>query len=65
MALNVPHDPKDLDIYDNFVVPDWVDPTKKFSDLTPQQQKEVLDAYRFSGFRPGLYQGITGLSHTS
>lgn len=61
MPINKPEDPESMNIYDNFRLPDWVDPAVDFSKLSPQKQKEILDAYRFSGFRPGVYQGITGL----
>jgi hypothetical protein len=60
MPINKPEDPENLNIYDNFKLPDWVDPNVKFEDLPPHKQQEILDAYRFSGFRPGTYQSITG-----
>ena len=48
-----------LEIYSNFHWPDDI-PRKPFEELTPAQQKQLLNFYRFAGFRPGTYQGITG-----
>lgn len=47
-------------IYDNFKWPDGI-PDKPWDELTPEQQQTIKDAYRFSGFKPGQYQGITGI----
>lgn len=32
-------------------------PRIPFAELTPEQQRRIVDIYRFSGFRPGQYQG--------
>ena len=34
---------------------------KTFDNLTPQEEIAVRTQYRFSPFRPGQYQGITGM----
>jgi hypothetical protein len=49
-----------MEIYDLFKWPETV-PKIKWSDLTAEQQFTVLEAYRFSGFKPGTYQGVTGV----
>ena len=58
MPVDRPQNAGDMEIHDAFKWPDSV-PQKPFSELTPQQQQTVLDVYRFSGFRPGIYQGVT------
>jgi hypothetical protein len=50
--------PDVMSLFDAFEWPESV-PQVPMEDLTPEQQKIVLDAYRFSGYRPGIYQGIT------
>lgn len=45
----------DMKIHDRFK---W--PTREqWDEMTPDKKKEVMEAYRFSGFRPGTYQGVT------
>ena len=61
MPIDKPEHTENMNIYDNFKLPDWVNADIKFEDLPPKRQQEILDAYRFSGFRPGTYQAITGL----
>jgi len=34
---------------------------KTFDDLTPSEKKKVKNQYRFSPYRPGIYQAITGI----
>lgn len=58
MPVDKPVDRGTMEIYDAFKWPDSV-PRKEWDELTEKQKKEVLDAYRFSGFRPGTYQGVT------
>ncbi len=52
--------PKEMDIFyrteENFLPKN-----KSFKDLTPQEQKELKNKYRFDPLRNGIYQGITGL----
>ena len=35
---------------------------KTFKDLTKEELKQLKNQYRFSPFRPGIYQGITGIT---
>ena len=35
---------------------------KTFDDLTEEEKKSVKNQYRFSPLRPGIYQGITGIT---
>lgn len=51
--------PEVMAIFDAFERPDSVPQHVPFEKLTKKQQRAVLDAYRFSGFVPGIYQGIT------
>jgi len=46
-------------VFDAFERPDSVPQHIPFSKLNKRQQQEVLAAFRFSGFVPGIYQGIT------
>ena len=53
--------PKEMDIFyknEN----DFLPPGKTFKDLTPEEQRVLQNQYRFSPLRPGIYQGITGIS---
>jgi len=53
--------PDELEIYyrnERYFLPEG----KDFSDLTPEELKEVKNKYRFSPLRPGVYQGITGIA---
>ena len=61
MPINVPENPKEMVLYDAFRWPDDVPSGVPFADLTPAEQQRVLDVYRFSGYLPGIYQGITGI----
>ena len=49
-----------LRIYDNYVIPDYVPVGAVWDEMTKEEQKRVLDAYRFSGFRPSKYQILSG-----
>jgi hypothetical protein len=60
MAIEKVTYPDTMEIYDMFVRPDDIPKDVPFDDLTPEQQQRIIDAYRFSGYRPGTYQGITG-----
>jgi len=55
--------PESFKVIDRFRWPDGV-PRKPIEELTPEQRQVVLDAYRFSGFRPSTYQGVTGDEHS-
>ena len=48
-----------MEIYDAFKWPDSVPMDVAWEDLTEEQKKKILDSYRFSGFTPGTYQGVT------
>jgi len=62
MPTDRPQYSGEMEIYDAFKWPDAV-PKKPFAELTPEQIQTVLDVYRFSGFRPGMYQGVTFASN--
>lgn len=50
-----------LTIKDNF---DWskeLPEGKTFESLTDEEKKKLMKKYRFSGYRPGAYQLITGI----
>lgn len=51
--------PKEMDIFGR-VPSDFLPPGKTVKDLTPEELQLLKDRYRFSPFRPGLYQSITG-----
>ena len=59
MAIKVQPRTETLEIYSNFNWPDDI-PRKPFNELTAEQQQRIRTFYRFAGFRPGTYQGITG-----
>jgi hypothetical protein len=61
MPIEKPQYAGDFDLHDAFVRPADIAPNVKFEDLAPEEQERVLNAYRFSGFRPGTYQGPTGI----
>jgi len=51
--------PKDMDIfYRN--ERDFLPEGKDFADLTKEEMETLRSQYRFSPYRPGVYQGITG-----
>jgi len=58
MSVDKPQYAGNMEIYDAFKWPDSV-PIKPFSELNAVQKQTVVDAYRFSGFHPGMYQGVT------
>jgi hypothetical protein len=59
MPVEKPERLNTLEIYSNFQWPDDI-PKKPLNELTSEQQERIKSLYRFSGFRPGTYQGITG-----
>ena len=59
MAIDVPKKRDTMEIYDAFKWPDSVPMDVAWEDLTEEQKKKILDSYRFSGFTPGTYQGVT------
>jgi hypothetical protein len=56
MSIEKVQYPNTNGVYDNFKWPEGI-PNVPFSQLTKKQQKRVIDAFRFSGFRAGKYQG--------
>ena len=50
--------PHDMEIYDAFKWPGEV-PHIDWELLTLDQKKLVMEAYRFSGYKPGTYQGVS------
>ena len=59
--VNVDRPPKELALFDRYKRHDSVPQNIPWEELAPKQQQLCLDAYRFSGFIPGIYQGITGI----
>ena len=66
MAINESKSsPNDLKITDNF---DWekeLPKGKTLDSLTEEERKRILNRYRFSGYKPGAYQTITGIGNMS
>jgi hypothetical protein len=61
--FNVESIPKEMDIYfksEQSFLPDG----KTFSELTPEEEARLRSQYRFSPFKPGIYQTLTGMSGT-
>ena len=58
-VFNVSDLPKEMEIYVQ-TENDFLPPGKTMSDLTPDELETLRQRYRFSFFRPGIYQGITG-----
>lgn len=54
--------PKEMDIFWSSLQ-SFIPEGKTWEQLTPQEQEEVKNRYRFSPMKPGIYQGITGLSN--
>ena len=58
-VFNVEQIPKELEVYwssETSFLPDG----KTFDDLTSEEKAKLRSQYRFSPYRPGLYQTITG-----
>jgi hypothetical protein len=53
--------PKDMDIFYRDAR-EFLPPGKDFKDLTPKELEEVQNKYRFDCLKPGVYQGVTGIS---
>lgn len=52
--------PKEMDIFFRNEA-EFLPAGKTFNDLTLKEKIELRNKYRFDPFRPGVYQGITGL----
>ena len=59
MPVDKPPRTNTMDIYSLFRWPEGI-PQVPLDQLTEEQRQQILNLYRFSGFRPGTYQGITG-----
>ena len=53
--------PKEMDIFFRSEA-SFLPTGKTFNDLTPEELELVKNQYRFSPFKPGIYQGITGIT---
>ena len=53
----------DLTIKDNFDLSKELPEGKTFESLTDEEKKKLMMKYRFSGYRPGAYQLITGIGN--
>lgn len=58
-VFNVEVVPKEMNIFLN-TEKHFLPEDKDFDDLTEKESKHLKNQYRFSPFRPGFYQGITG-----
>ena len=54
--------PKEMNIFYSSLS-SFIPPGKTWEQLTPWEQQEIKDKYRFSPLKPGIYQGITGLNN--
>jgi len=43
----------------------FIPPGKQWKDLSPEERELVKNQYRFSPFKPGTYQAITGINNLS
>ena len=59
--VSIDKPPKELALFSRFKRPDCIPLDAAWEDLTPEQQQLCRDAYRFSGYTPGIYQCITGI----
>ena len=64
MAVEKAQSPRVMKIFEMMTWPENVPKDVPLDELTPEQQKLVRDAYRFGGYKPGMYQGITGIEGT-
>jgi len=54
--------PKEMDIFGK-PPQAFLPEGKTFSDLTPEEYQTLGSQYRFSPYRPGIYQAITGIGN--
>lgn len=54
--------PKEMDIFEKLPV-DFLPEGKTFADLTPEEARFLQSQYRFSPYRPGIYQAITAVGN--
>jgi hypothetical protein len=63
MALDTGQNiPKEMNIFYSSLS-SFIPAGKKWEDLTPTEQQEIKDKYRFSPMKPGVYQGLTGINN--
>jgi len=62
-VFNVDSVPKEMDIFFRSEQ-EFLPEGKTFADLTPQEEARLRSQYRFSPFKPGIYQTLTGMSGT-
>ena len=55
--------PKEMDIFFRNEA-DFLPAGKTFADLTPEELTVLKDQYKFSPFRPGIYQAVTGVKNS-
>ena len=55
--------PDDFDIFYCSLQSFYPKGKTKWSQLTQQEQQDVMNQYRFSPLRPGQYQDITGINN--
>ena len=60
VVFNVEVIPKEMNIF-NKTESEFLPPGKTFADLTPEEERILQNQYRFSPYRPGQYQSITGM----
>lgn len=60
VVFNVGEIPEELDVFYR-AEHDFLPEGKDFSELTKEEMDELRSRHRFSPFKPGIYQGITGL----
>jgi len=54
--------PHQMDVFYR-ALEDFLPSGKTFADLTEAEKQEVMNKYRFSPFRPGIYQAITRIGN--
>jgi len=62
-VFNVEQIPKEFDIFFKDEA-SFLPEGKDFKDLTPKENADLTNQYRFSPLRPGMYQTITGMGGT-
>lgn len=60
VVFNLSQIPKEFDIFFRDIY-SFLPPGKTLNELTDAERKVVGDMYRFSPYRPGIYQSITGM----
>jgi len=62
-VFNVEEIPKEFDIFFRDEA-SFLPEGKTFEDLTPEELERLKNQYRFSTFRPGMYQTLTMISNS-